>query len=121
MNQFANTLEIHAQLAVSMEGHDFLVQTDDGVGINIELPNLRAGWALFKQRPARRQRTKLLNHLQTGLHACGSQLKFRIAGRTVAALGTGDSAGLTSTILGLRPLQIFPYQIILACGNGLSR
>ena len=121
MNQFANSLEIHAQLAVSIEGHEFLVQTDDGTGINIELPNLQTGWALFKQRPARRQRGQLLKHLQHGLHACGSLLEFRIAGRTVATLGAGNSAGLTSTILGLRPLQLFPYQIILACGNSLFR
>lgn len=121
MNQFANSLEIFAQLAVSMEGHEFSVQSDEGVAINIELPNLSAGWALFKQRPTRHQRGQLLNYLQTGLLACGSRLQFRIAGRTVATLGTGNPAGLTSTILGLRPLQLFPYQIILACGNSSSR
>ena len=121
MNQLANSLEIYAQLAVSMAGHEFSVQSDDNAGINIELPNLSAGWALFKQRPARRQRATLLNHLQAGLLACGSHLKFRIAGRTVATLGAGNPAGLTSAILGLRPLQLFPAQIILACGNSLSR
>ncbi len=121
MNQFANSLEIHAQLAVLMEGHEFLVQTDGGASINIELPTLSAGWALFKQRPTRRQRGQLLSYLQTGLLACGSRLEFRVAGRTVARLGTGNPAGLTSSILGLRPLQLFPSQIILACGNSLSR
>ncbi len=121
MNQFANSLEIHARLAFSIEGHEFLVQTDDGAGINIELPNVRAGWALFKQRPARRQRAMLLNQLQAGLLACGSRLEFRIAGRTVATLGTSNPTGLSSAILGLRPLQLFPSQIILACGNSLSR
>ncbi len=121
MSQFPNSLEIYAQLAVSFEGHEFSVKTDDGAGINIELPNLQTGWALFKQRPARRQRATLLNHLQTGLLACGSHLKFQIAGRTVATLGMGGPAGLSSTILGLQPLQLFPYQIILACGSSLSR
>ena len=121
MNQLANSLEIFAQLAVSIDGHEFSVQSDDGVAINIELPNLSTGWALFKQRPARRQRAWLLNQLQAGLLACGSRLEFRIAGRTVATLGTSNPSGLSSAILGLRPLQLFPSQIILACGNSLSR
>ena len=121
MSQFPDSLEIYAQLAVSVEGHEFSVKSDEGAGINIELPNFSAGWALFKQRPARRQRATLLNQLQAGLLACGSRLEFRIAGRAVATLGTGNPAGLSSAILGLRPLQLFPYQIILACGNSLSR
>ena len=121
MNQFANSLEIFAQLAVSIDGHEFSVQSNDGVAINIELPNLSTGWALFKQRPTRRQRAMLLNQLQAGLLACGSRLEFRIAGRTVATLGASKSSGLSSAILGLRPLQLFPFQIILAGGNSLSR
>jgi hypothetical protein len=121
MNQFAHSLEISAQLAVLVAGHEFSVRSVDGGVINIELPNLSAGWALFKQRPARRQRARLLNQLQGGLLACGSRLDFRIAGRTVATLGTGNQTGLISAILGLRPLQLLPAQIIRAWGNYFSR
>ncbi|MFN0122367.1 MAG: hypothetical protein ACKV2V_17880 [Blastocatellia bacterium] len=121
MNQPVHSLEIYAQLAVSVAGHEFSVQSDAGTGIRIELPNLSAGWTLFRQRPARRLRATLLNQLAAGLLACGSRLEIRLAGRTVAALGTGNSAGLTSAMLGLRPLQLFPAQIILAWRNNLSR
>lgn len=121
MNRPSNSLKIFARLAVSVAGHEFWVQTDDGAGINIELPNLSSGWALFKQRPTRRQRARILNQLQTGLLACDSRLEVRIAGRTVATLGTSNPAGLCSTILGLRPLRLFPAQIILAWGNNFSR
>lgn len=117
MNQFSHSLEIFAQLAVSVAGHEFSVRSDDGGVINIDLPNLSAGWALFKQRPTRRQRTRLLNQLQAVLFACGSRLDFRIAGRIVATLGTSNQTSLGSTILGLHPLRFFPAQIIRAWGN----
>lgn len=121
MNQFANSLEIFAQLAVSVGEHEFSVHSADGAVINIELPNVSAGWALFKQRPARRQRARILNQLQKGLLACDSRLEFRIAGRTVATLGTGNPTGMWSAILGLRPLRLFPAQIIRAWGKNFSR
>jgi hypothetical protein len=117
MNPFANSLEIFARLAVSVAGHEFLVQSDGVEVINIELPNLRAGWALFRQRPSRCQRAGLLNQVQAGLLACGSRLEFRLAGRTVATLGTHNPTGLCSALLGLRPLRLFPAQIIRAWGK----
>jgi hypothetical protein len=121
MKEFAHSLEIFAQVEVSVAGHEFSVQSDDGGVINIELPNFSAGWALFKQRPARRQRARLLKQLQTGLLACGSRLEFRIAGQTVATLGTGNPTSLSSAILGLHPMQFFPAQIIRAWGNRFTR
>jgi hypothetical protein len=121
MNQFANSLEIFAQLAVSVGEHEFSVHSVDGAVINIELPNVSAGWALLKQRPARRQRARTFHRLQMGLLAYGSRLEFRIAGRTVATLGTSNPTGVWSAILGLRPLQLFPAQIILAWGKNFSR
>lgn len=111
MSQVSNSLGVFARLTVSVAGHEFSVQADDGVGINIELPNLRAGWVLFKQCPTRRQRVKFLEHLQAGLLASGLQLEFRLAGRIVAVLGAAHRPSLVAAILGLGPLQLRPGQL----------
>lgn len=117
MNQASNSLEIFARLAVSVAGHEYSVLSDDGVGIKIELPNLRAGWALFKVRPAGRQRKKLLELIQAGLITSGLQLEFRLAGRTVAMLGDAGRPGLVEAILGLGPLQLRPWHLLRAIKN----
>ena len=117
MNQASHSLEVFARLAVSVAGYEVSVLSDDGIGIKIELPNLRVGWAVFKQCPARRQRKKLLELIQAGLLASGLRLEFRLAGQTVAMLGNAGRPGLVAAILGLGPLQLRPWHLLQAIKN----
>jgi hypothetical protein len=108
--------DIFARLAVVVEGHDFSVQAADGE-ILIELPDLRAGWALLRMWPIRRKRAKIIELVQAVLTTCGLRLEFRLADTTIAVPGTGVRRSLISRVFGLKPLELRPLQMLLAIIN----
>jgi hypothetical protein len=106
-------LDIFARLVVSVAGNDIIVRADDGL-ITVELPNLRTGRALLKTWPVRREGVKLIEGAQAKLADSGQRLEFQMAGRAIVKLGIGVRPGLASWLLGLRPLEIRPLQMLLA-------
>jgi hypothetical protein len=107
------SLDIFARLVVSVAGNDIIVRAADGL-ITVELPNLRTGRALLKTWPVRSEGVKLIEGAQATLADSGQRLEFQMAGRAIAKLGIGVRPGLASWLLGLRPLEIRPLQMLLA-------
>ena len=106
-------LDIFARLVVSVARHDIVVRADDGL-IIVELPNLRTGRVLLKTWSVRREGVKLLEGAQAKLADSDLRLEFRMAGRMIARIGMGVRPSLASRLLGLRPLEIRPLQLLLA-------
>lgn len=67
--------------------------------IGVQLPNLRAGRALFRAWETMDERAKLIGGTQAKLAGSGLCLEFHIAGRIAARLGTGARPGLSSWLI----------------------
>jgi hypothetical protein len=106
-------LNIFAHLVLSNAGNDIVVQAGDGL-ITVELQNLSAGRALFKTRPVSHERMRLVRDIQARLTGSNQCLEFRIADRMIAKLGVGARSSIASRLLGLRPLEIRPFEMLLA-------
>ena len=110
----SHPVEISASLTlVNEKGERVLVHADDHV-ITVELPDASVGRSAIKQLPGRRQREKLIGHLQRSLRLAESKLELRMSQRRIAQLTPDSRPNLWSWMLGLGALKIEIIPLLLA-------
>ena len=112
----AKPLDITTDLCVSIAGNTLNVQAD-GRLITLALPNLQAGRELCKTWRSNHDRGNWFGGVMALLAHGDLQLEIQLRGRIIARLGVGVRPSLASWLLGLRPLELRPLQMILAIAH----
>jgi hypothetical protein len=99
------TLEILGELLVEAGPHALRVEAR-GATIEVELPNIKAGWELWRQFANGRQRRRTLGGLDQALRSAGLTVRVMAAGILVGILGAEARPGLVSQILGVAPVEL---------------
>ncbi len=74
--------------------------------ITIDIPTIRVGIMALRGAGRRKQRTRMLSGADSALRFALLTVDFRLAGGTVAKLGSGVRPGWLSHLLGLAPLGV---------------
>jgi hypothetical protein len=74
--------------------------------ITVDIPRLRVGLLGLRAAGGREQRSKILSRADAALQVASLSVRFRMAGGTVAMLGSAARPGLLSRLLGLAPLEV---------------
>lgn len=100
-----------ARLVLSLENNDFLVNATDDK-IVVDLPSWRAGLAVMRLQRRRGGWGQLFTQAQRRIPVANLSVRFRLAGRVFARLGTDTRPGIVSRLLGLGPLELRPLQLL---------
>jgi len=106
-------LALSARLVLSLENDDFLVDATDDK-IVVDLPSWRAGLAVMRLQRRRGGWKQLFTQAQHWIPVANLSVRFRLAGRIVARLGSDTQPGIVSRLLGLGPLELRPLQLLLS-------
>ena len=112
----AKPLDITTDLCVSIAGNTLNVQAN-GRLITLALPNLQAGRELCKTWRSHHDRGNWFGGVMALLAHGDLQLEIQLSGRMIARLSVGVRPSLASWLLGLRPLELRPLQMIQAIAH----
>ncbi len=93
--------EVHAAVA-----DETVVITASSDTITIDIPSFRVGLLALRGVGRGKQRSKTISRANAVLQLTALSAQFRMAGGTVAMLGSAARPGAVSRILGLAPLEI---------------
>lgn len=74
--------------------------------ISVDIPSLRVGLLALRGVGRRKQRSETISRANVVLQLTALSAQFRMAGGTVAILGSAARPGRVSRFLGLEPLEI---------------
>ncbi len=93
--------EVHAAVA-----DETVVITASSDTITIDIPSFRVGLLALRGVGRGKQRSETISRANVVLQLTALSAQFRMAGGTVAMLGSAARPGAVSRILGLAPLEI---------------
>jgi hypothetical protein len=108
-----SALDISANLAVSIDSDTMTVHAEQSC-IQIDVPSLGSVLTHVKPWLSRSKRHVILRRIDAALTAASLEVHIRLAGRTIARLGTAARPGLISRLLGFGPVELRPFTIGVA-------
>ncbi len=93
--------EVHAAVA-----DETVLITASSDTITVDFPSLRVGLLALRGVGRRKQRSETISRASVVLRLTALSVQFRLAGGTVAILGSAARPGTVSRFLGLAPLEI---------------
>jgi hypothetical protein len=104
-------LDIVGEVQVHLNDEAILV-TAEHDAILVDLPRRQLGLGALRSSGRRAHREKVLQRMQATLQLADLTVHFRLMGRIVGRLGTGARPGVLSWVLGVRPLEIRPAEVL---------
>ena len=101
----ANALDVLGELMVEIGDSSVRVEAR-GDTIVVELPSLRAGYAILRRSPGGRGRGRTIRRVHDGLAGAGLRLEVRVGPSTIGVMGLGARSGLISRLLGVAPMEV---------------
>ena len=107
MSDVLPTLAVTADLRLAVDGHDVRI-TGAKQHLLIELPSLRAGAVLLRSGPFHTRRAQRLRDIHQALRAAGLTAEIRVAGKTLARLGSQARSGALPRLVRLDGMDTRP-------------
>ena len=104
-------LDIVGEVQASLNGAAILVSAEHDT-ILVDLPRRWIGLRTLRRSGRRAHREEMLQRMQAALQLAALAVHFRLMGRIVGRLGTGARPGVLSWVLGVRPLEIRPAEVL---------
>jgi hypothetical protein len=98
-------LEIVGEVHAAVADETVLITASSGT-ITVDIPSLRVGLLALRGVGRRKQRSETISRANVVLQLTALSVQFRMAGGTVAILGSAVRPGWVSRFLGLAPLEI---------------
>lgn len=98
-------LEVVGEVRAAVADETVLI-TASGDTISVDIPSLRVGLLALRGVGRRKQRSETISRANVVLQLTALSAQFRMAGGTVAILGSAARPGRVSRFLGLEPLEI---------------
>ena len=98
-------LEVVGELRAAVADETVLITARSDT-ISVDIPSLRVGLLALRGVGGRKQRSQTISRANVVLQVTALSVRFRVAGGTVAILGSAARPGAVSRILGLAPLEI---------------
>ena len=92
------------QIPLEIVGEVLITANSDTIAVDI--PNLRVGLLALRGVGRGKQRSETISRANVVLQLTALSVQFRMAGGTVAILGSAARPGAVSRVLGLAPLDI---------------
>ncbi len=107
-------VDVFGQLSATAEGSKQFQLEGRGDAIVVKLPDLATGRVLARQTSGRARRLSAIRKLHASLQLTDLRLQILVADTLVAHLGPDSGTTLLSTLLGLGPLKLKPWSLLVA-------
>ncbi len=98
-------LDISGEVRAAVADETVLITANTGT-ITVDIPSVRVGLLALRGAGRKKQRSRTFSRAHATLQVTSQSVRFRMAGGTVAMLGTDARPGALSRLLGVTPLEI---------------